>query len=426
MHRREQRGGTCLAQGADGWEGGLAEEGPRAARWVVQGGGVCRVPLPLQPLPGSGRLPLVPGGRLWHAAACSFLGGALCCGTAMRGVRWGSGREHMQQVRDGLGVPRVQVDPQEGGTRGARLAVREGLRAVDASLQRLLLCAPARARDWLWPGARGPLETLRAPVGARRRGGGHRVALPAEVAGAWEVGGRGPGVEAGKPEVVPPLVKGAPQFQQAGADTAPVVPIERFLPDRLPRVVREYPVVVEGRYEVSPRRAGVPLGGRAIGVMPGEVGHKSVPPAPVCGVLVEVGQQGAVRDRLQAHPQPAAAVQLPAQRGGKVCWEHQEQGSWNVAEPGQGVIVRRPLFHEMRHSEPGAPVLWREPPESGCVTSPRLGACWWRGALGGGGGVLGGARTHRFSTPYGASGPPAAIPWAPCPTGAQGPPRESP
>ena len=56
----------------------------------------------------------------------------------------------------------------------------------------------------------------------------------------WEVGGRGPGVEAAKPEVVPSLAKGAPEFQQAGTDTAQSVPTERFLPNRLPRVVREF------------------------------------------------------------------------------------------------------------------------------------------------------------------------------------------
>ena len=56
-------------------------------------------------------------------------------------------------------------------------------------------------------------------------------------------------------------MKGFPEFQQAGTDRASVVPAERFLSDRLPRVVREDPVVLEGRCEVIPRRAGVPLGG---------------------------------------------------------------------------------------------------------------------------------------------------------------------
>ena len=170
----------------------------------------------------------------------------------------------------------------------------------------------------------------------RPRGGGHRVALPAEVAGVWEVGGRGPGVKAAKPDFVPPLAKGATEFQQAGADTAPLVPTERFLPDRLQRVVGEYPVVVEGRYEVIPHRAGVSLGGCHIGVMIGEVGHKSVPPAPVCGALVQEGQHGAVRDRLPPKPQPDAAVQLLAQCGGEVGGEHEEQGTLECRPAGTG------------------------------------------------------------------------------------------
>ena len=126
------------------------------------------------------------------------------------------------------------------------------------------------------------------------------------------LGGRGPGVAAAEPEVVPPFADGAPEYQHAGADTAPVVPTECSLADCVPRVVGEYPVVVKGRYEVIPHRGGVPFGGRHIGVTPGEVGHKSVPPALVCRVPVEEGQQGAVCDRLPSYSQPVAAVQLPA------------------------------------------------------------------------------------------------------------------
>ena len=92
-----------------------------------------------------------------------------------------------------------------------------------------------------------------------------------------EVGGRGPGVQAAETEVVPPFVEGAQEFWQAGADTVPVVPTECFLADCVPQVVGEYLVLVQGRYKVIPRRAGVPLGGRHIGVTPAEVGHKSVP-----------------------------------------------------------------------------------------------------------------------------------------------------
>ena len=138
----------------------------------------------------------------------------------------------------------------------------------------------------------------------------------------WELGGRGPGVQVAEPEVVPPLAEGAPEFQQVGADTAPIVPTECFLADCLPRAAGEYSVVVEGRDEVIPRRAGMPLGGHHIGVTRGEVGQKSVPPALVCSASVAEGQQCAVGNRPSPHCQPVAAVQLQAQRGGDVVGEH--------------------------------------------------------------------------------------------------------
>ena len=77
-----------------------------------------------------------------------------------------------------------------------------------------------------------------------------------QVCGRWEAGDQGSRRRSQRSSHRWP--RGPPEFQQAGADTAPVVPTERFLPDRLPRVVLEYPVVVEGRNEVMPRRAGVP------------------------------------------------------------------------------------------------------------------------------------------------------------------------
>ena len=77
----------------------------------------------------------------------------------------------------------------------------------------------------------------------------------------WEVGGRRPRVEMAEPEVVPPLLEGVPDLQQAGADAAPVVPAERLPLDLPPGVVGENPVVVIGGDEVVPRQAGVPLGG---------------------------------------------------------------------------------------------------------------------------------------------------------------------
>ena len=147
-----------------------------------------------------------------------------------------------------------------GSLRCTWIHKRGGLHTLDASLQRLLFRVRARARRWLGRGERGHLGALRAPVAARRRGGEHHVALPAEVAGAREVGGQGPGVEAAEPEILQLLAKGVPEIQQAGADAAPVISTKQFSPDRLPCVVREYPVVVEGCYEVIPRRAVVPLG----------------------------------------------------------------------------------------------------------------------------------------------------------------------
>ena len=74
------------------------------------------------------------------------------------------------------------------------------------------------------------------------------------------------------------------------------------------------------------------------------MGHKSVPTASICGAPVEESQQSAVRDRLRSHLQPMATVQLVAQRGGEVGGEREKQGPWNVAQPGQGVIVCRPPF----------------------------------------------------------------------------------
>ena len=103
---------------------------------------------------------------------------------------------------------------------------------------------------------------------------------------------------------------------------------------------------------------------------PGEVGHKTVPLAPVSDVPVEEGQQGAISDRLPPYPQPVAAVQLLAQRGGKVGGEHEEQGPPNVAQSGQGVIVRRSPVFEMRHCEPASPAFRGEPPDGGRVAPP--------------------------------------------------------
>ena len=243
---------------------------------------------------------------------------------------------------------------------------------LDAPAQGLLLCAPARTCGRFGPGARGYLGAPLAPVGACRCCGGHRVTLSAESAGVREVGGRRPRVEMAEPEVVPPLSEGVPDLQQAGADAAPVVLAKRLPLDLLPRVAGEDPVVVEGGDEVVPRRAGVPLvGARHVHVAPGEVGRQRVPLAPVRGVPVEEGQQGAVRDRFPPHSQPFAAVQLLAQRGCDTGGEHEEQGPLCVAQPGQGVVVYRPPRFEVRHGELGGPVLWGLPPDGGRSVSPR-------------------------------------------------------
>ena len=89
VHRWEQRGGSCSVQCADGGEGGLAREGPGAACWVVQGGGVRRVRLchraryhapigcPLRLAAGSGMLRRVPlrQGIVLEALQCASSGG---------------------------------------------------------------------------------------------------------------------------------------------------------------------------------------------------------------------------------------------------------------------------------------------------------------------------------------------------------------
>ena len=226
----------------------------------------------------------------------------------------------MRQVRDGRGVSQVHVDPQEGSARWARAFVSGGVCSPDAPVQSLLFCAPVRARGRFGPGARSHLGALRAPVGACWRCRGHRVAFPAEVAGVWEVGGRRPGAEMAEPEVVPPLLEGVPNLQQAGADAAPVVPAELLLLDLPPRVVGENPVIVEGGDEVIPRRAGVPPGGG----LPYTRGARrgGAPPCPTGTGPRRPGGGGRVGCRLRLLPTLLAArrsypVPGAAQRQGR-------------------------------------------------------------------------------------------------------------
>ena len=120
VHRQEQRRGPCSLQGADGRAGGLVEESPRTARQVTPLGSVRLVrlchrvrhqahdgrQLRFAAGPGVSR-PIPPSA--WHGTA----------GSAKGGGGWGSGREHVRQVRNGCGVPLVHVDPQKGSARGA-------------------------------------------------------------------------------------------------------------------------------------------------------------------------------------------------------------------------------------------------------------------------------------------------------------------
>ena len=48
---------------------------------------------------------------------------ASTAGSAKGGGGWGSGREHVRQVRNGCGVPQVHVDPRKGSSRRARAFV---------------------------------------------------------------------------------------------------------------------------------------------------------------------------------------------------------------------------------------------------------------------------------------------------------------
>ena len=224
VHRREQRRGLCSVQGADGWEGGLVEESPRTARQVTPSGSVRLVRLDhrVRHWAPDGRLLRFAAGpgvsrpiplSAWHGTA----------GSAKGGGGWGSQHEHVQQVRNGCGVPQVHGDPQKGSARGARAFVWGGVCPLDAPVQGLLPCAPAQACGRFRPGARGHLGAPRAPVCACRRYGGHGVTFPAEPAGVWEVGGWRPRVGMVEPEVVPPPSEGVPDLQQAGAEAAPEV-----------------------------------------------------------------------------------------------------------------------------------------------------------------------------------------------------------
>ena len=212
-------------------------------------------------------------------------------------------------MRDGRWVPQVHLDTQEGDTRGARLAVRGGLLGCPDSW------SPASHLP-LTCHLCGDCDTLSSatPTGANRCAQCCQVAAcPCPVPPA------GLRLRTGE-EALQRRMEGTSSHRWRRGPRSSSWRARRrrrlsllsvSLPDRLPRVVREYPVVVEGRYEVISRRAGVPLGDRHIGVTPGEVGHKSVPPAPVRGAQVGEVQLGAICGHLPALPQATAAVQLP-------------------------------------------------------------------------------------------------------------------
>ena len=48
----------------------------------------------------------------------------------------------------------------------------------------------------------------------------------------------------------------------------------------------------------------------------------------------------------------------------------QRRRSVSQSDQSGRTIVRRPPFYEMRHSEPGAPFLWKEAPDGGWVAPP--------------------------------------------------------
>ena len=104
----------------------------------------------------------------------------------------------MRQLRDGRGVPQLQVDPQEGGTREARLGVRGGLRALDVSLQRLFSVRRGGPAGDLGQGHAANCEHcahLLAPVGVAEDTVSHSL-QSWQVCGMWEARTRARGREA--------------------------------------------------------------------------------------------------------------------------------------------------------------------------------------------------------------------------------------
>ena len=128
VHRQERRRAPRSVQGADGREGGVAEESPRAARWVVLPGSVrfvrlrYRVRYRVRYQPSDGRL-------LRSAASSGVLqpvppvGEAWCCGLPKARRRVGVRARTRATGARRTGVLQVHVDPQGGSARGARAFV---------------------------------------------------------------------------------------------------------------------------------------------------------------------------------------------------------------------------------------------------------------------------------------------------------------
>ena len=211
-HGREQRRGPRSIQGADGREGGLVEESPRTARQVTPCGSVRLCHRVRHQAPDGRLLRFAAGPGVSRPIPPSALHGTW--GSAKGGGGWGSGREHVRQVRNGCGVPQVHVSPKKGSAPGPARSC-EG--ACAPSMRRCRASSSVRLRGPAGGSGQGHMATwahgahLLAPVDAaedtvshsRRAGrcaGGGRAATKGRDGGArgrpTSVGG-GPGSPAG-------------------------------------------------------------------------------------------------------------------------------------------------------------------------------------------------------------------------------------
>ena len=89
---------------------------------------------------------------------------------------------------------------------------------------------------------------------------------------------------------------------------------------------------------------------------------------------------------ITSHPTPSPSQLSSSLRSAaaRSVGSMRSRGPWNVAQPGQGVVVRRPCNFEMRHGEPGSPAFRGEPSDGGRVMSLGVYLCgsehvWRRG-----------------------------------------------